>query len=89
MTLSQIDGAYSPDVSGELTIHGLQFVLSSIGSKTISVRNPAVALPGQGTVRLTIDQDVTVYHVELPEGIDPLRETQPCRVLGIVAGAAA
>lgn len=37
--------------------------------------------PSTGIVQLTIDGHVTIYQVELPEGIDPGRDEQPYRVI--------
>ena len=47
----------------------------------MALRDAKVLGPLAGIVRLTIDGQVTVYHVELPEGIDPRRQEQVYRVI--------
>jgi hypothetical protein len=80
---------YSPNVSMELTIHGERFNVASLGPSKFIVRNPRLVKPGAGTLRLLVDTRVTIYHMELIDGIDPKRGSQPYRLLSTIEEAAA
>lgn len=80
---------YSPEISAELLIHGERFNVGSLGPDELIVRAPRPIKPGPGTVRLTVDGRVTLYHIDLFNGIDPTRVDQPYKLLSTFEEAAA
>jgi hypothetical protein len=68
---------YSPDISIELLVHGERFNVASLGPRNLALRDARPMAPGVGIVRLVVDGQVTVIHVDLRTGIDPSRPTQP------------
>jgi hypothetical protein len=80
-TPTSSDIGYSPDLSGELTLHGQRFALAAMGPNGIVVRSPRAMEPGRGTIRMIIDGRQTVYNVDLWLGIDPAKREQVFRLL--------
>ena len=77
----QPDAAYSPDLSAELTLHGERFAVAALGPDDVVVRSPRPVPAGRGTVRMVVDGQPTVYHVDLWLGIDPARREQAYRLI--------
>jgi hypothetical protein len=65
----------------ELKIHGERFSVGSMGLNGLVVRAPVAVSAGAGQVTLNVGGKVTVYHVMLTSGIDPLRNLQPFELL--------
>jgi hypothetical protein len=82
-------GGNSPDISALLHLHGHRLNVASIGPTTLAVRTDTAVAPGTGLVRLTVGEKVTIYHVNLFEGIDPARLDQPFKLIDIADEAAA
>jgi hypothetical protein len=72
---------HSPVLSAELSIHGHRFNVAALGPDHVVVRSSRPVPPGQGVIRLTIDDQLTIHHVELPEGVNPSRREQHYRLL--------
>ena len=85
----QPDTAYSPDLSAELTLHGERFAVAALGPDELVVRSARPVTAGHGTVRMVIDGQPTVYHVDLWLGIDPDRREQAYRMIGTDVNATA
>jgi hypothetical protein len=83
------DTGYSPDISAELLIHGRRFNLASLGPDRIIVRTSEKVEPGRGTIRLRVDQRFTLFHIDLPQGIDPAKTHQPYLLRETIEQAAA
>jgi len=81
--------SYSPDISMELLVHGERMNVAAMGPSNIVVRSARTAPPGPGTICLKVNGRITVYHIELPQGIDPTRQHQPVRLVRTVEDAAA
>lgn len=79
----QEDQGFSPDISATLLIHGERFRVGSLGPNEIMLQDARRTAPGRGEVRLLVDKRLTVYRVELTEGIDPSRPVQPLVRLGL------
>jgi len=73
---SKTYSGYSPPVTIELEVGASKFSVGSLSADKLALRDAKSLPPLSGVVRLTVDGHVTVYHVELPEGIDPQRDEQ-------------
>jgi hypothetical protein len=80
---------YSPDISMELTLDGERFRVASIGPDEVVVRGVRRVPPGRGTLRLVVDRKATMFHIYLPDGLDPDRVRHAYRLLDAVEEAAA
>jgi hypothetical protein len=80
-THSASETKHSPVLSAELSIHGHRFNVAALGPDHIVVRSSRPVPPGEGVIRFTIDDQPTIYHVELPDGVDPGRREQQYRLL--------
>jgi hypothetical protein len=91
MAASQNDlyAGYSPDISMELELHGERFNVAATGSATLRLRNPRTMPPGRGTLRMTVNGNVTTTHVELIEGINPDQKVHAYKRVEQSEGAAA
>ena len=78
---SSSSSGYSPEISAELFLHGRRFAVAAIGPHMIGLHVSENLEPGQGTIRLSVDGNTTIYHVDLVDGVDPARKRQPCRIL--------
>jgi hypothetical protein len=72
---------FSPDIAATLLIHGERFKVGSLGPNEIMLQDARRTAPGRGVVRLLVDKRLTIYRVELIEGIDPSRPVQPLVIL--------
>lgn len=72
---------YSPEISMELEVEGQTFSIGSMSTDKLILRNPAPLPPTAGVARLTVDGKVRLFHIELHEGIDPVRAEQVYRLL--------
>jgi hypothetical protein len=91
MAASQNDlyAGYSPDISMELELHGERFNVAASGSKTLRLRNARPMPPGLGTLRMTVNGNVTLTPVELYQGVDPNLKEQAYKQVEQAEGAAA
>ena len=91
MAASQKDhyAGYSPDISIELELHGERFNVAATGSEYLRLRNPRPMPPGRGTLRMTVNGNVTAKQVELPQGIDADQKMQSYKLAEQTEGAAA
>lgn len=72
-----------------LFLHGERFDVASLGPNDIVVRSARPMPAGEGTIRLTIDGELTVFHVKLADGIDPVRRAQSYQLIDTIEEAAA
>ena len=88
-SLNRPGSDYSPDISIELLIHGERFSVASLGPGFMIVRQSRPVPPGPGTVTLTVNKRVTIFHITLSAGIDPSQRRQSYQLLSTVEEAAA
>jgi hypothetical protein len=81
MELPKSFSGYSPPITIELQIGSNHFNVASMSSEGIALRDATPLGPTSGVIRMTVDKHLTVYHVELPQGIDPARDEQVYRVI--------
>ncbi len=81
-TRSVLDGRHSPELSADLLIHGHRLAIAALGPEHIVLRSPRLVAAGEGAIHLKVDSQLTIYHVDLPQGIDPNRREQSYRRLG-------
>lgn len=74
---------YSPQISADLSIHGEVFKLAAMGPDCVTIQDARTMPPGQATIRMLVDHKLTIYHVELANGIDPNIYDQPARFLPV------
>ena len=72
-----LNAGYSPDISIELAIHGEKFDVASFGPSTVRIRSARLMSPGNGTIRLSVAGQVSLFQVEMLSGIDPARQEHP------------
>lgn len=66
----------------ELQLGAELFSVASLSPDTIVINDPKPHVPAaSGIVRVIVDGHVTTYHIELPEGVDPARRRQICRIV--------
>jgi hypothetical protein len=87
--LGDSDSGYSPPIAIELIIHGQRFDVASVGPDRAILRDARALNAGLGIIRLTVDAHVTVYQVDLTQGIDPARTEQPFMLIGVESEVAA
>jgi hypothetical protein len=56
-------------------------VLAVLGPGQVVIQSPRPLPAGRGAIHVRIDRQRTVYHVELPAGINPERLVQPVVIL--------
>ncbi len=83
------NSGYSPPITIELIVQGQQFNVASLGPDNAILRSARSVQPGTGMIRLTIDGHLTIYHIDLPQGIDPQRNEQPFVLIDATSEAAA
>jgi hypothetical protein len=83
------DAGYSPSITMELLLHGGRFNVASMGAGQLSLRDARRSDPGRGTVRVVIDGCTTLFHVDLPNGINPDSAAQDFLLIETVREAAA
>lgn len=83
------DEGYSPDIVMTLFLGGEQFDVWTVGPSEMTLHDPRPMRPGKGSLQIRIADSVSIYPMELTEGIDPARREQPCRRLDSTADAAA
>ncbi len=83
------DSGYSPPISITLTLQGEHYNVASLDSGRVRLRDARPAEPGQGVIRLEVDGRITLFHVDLTEGIDPARQYQSYHRVAVAEGAAA
>lgn len=71
------DQGFSPPIAAELLLHGQRINVASLGPHSLIARANRPAAPGPATVRLTVGDQLTIYQIYLPHGIDPDRIEQP------------
>jgi hypothetical protein len=80
---------YSPFIAMELELHGERFDVAAIGPNWIRLRNPRPMPPGQGTVRLTVNDNVTILVIDLYHGISVDQVRHAYTLIDQIEGAAA
>jgi hypothetical protein len=80
---------YSPFIAMELELHGERFDVAAIGPESVRLRNAKSMPPGQGTVRLTVKDNVTILVIDLYQGIAVDRARQAYTLINQIEGAAA
>ncbi len=86
---TSVGSGCSPEISAELLLHGQRIAVASIGPDAIVVWGVQRVERGQGTIRLDMDGRITLYHVDLVNGIDPDRDRQTFLLLRTTEEAAA
>ena len=76
-----MSSGYSPPISMELQVGDERFEVASLGGEKLIVSDARLLPPTTGIVRVIVDGQVTVYHVELPNGIIPEARHQLIRVV--------
>ena len=79
------DAGYSPKISAELLLHDQSFAVAALGPGQVVIQSPRPLPPGRGTIYMRIDGQLTVYHAELPSGINPSHPAQPAVILAATA----
>jgi hypothetical protein len=80
-TRSVSDTKHSPALSADLSIHGQKFTVAALGPEHVVVRSPCPVAAGEGIIHFTMDDHLTTYRIDLPQGIDPTRREQNYRLL--------
>jgi hypothetical protein len=80
---------YSPHIAMELELHGQRFNVAAIGPDSIRLRDARPMPPGQGTVRLTVGDNLTILVIDLHDGIVVDRRGQAYTLINQIEGAAA
>jgi len=80
---------YSPFIAMELELHGERFDVAAIGPESLRLRNARPMPPGQGTVRLTVKDNVTILVIDLYHGIAVDQTRQVYTLINQIEGAAA
>ncbi len=75
------DAGYSPPISIDLTLHGERYEVASVGPDRLYLQQPAIAPPGHGVVRVTVDGRSTFYQVDLFAGLDASARRQSLRLI--------
>jgi hypothetical protein len=75
------EAKHSPVLSADLLIDGQRFAVAALGPEHVIVRLPRLVPAGEGTILFRADDEVTTYHIDLPQGIDPARHEQSYRLL--------
>jgi hypothetical protein len=79
---------HSPDIRMELLMGGQSFGLAQMCDGKVAVREPRQMPPGVATIRLTVGAEVTIYEINLPNGIDPALRKQSYRLVRKIEAAA-
>lgn len=72
---------HSPELSADLSIHGQKFTVAALGPEHVVVRSPRQIAAGEGIIHFKMDNQLTIYRIDLPQGIDPTRREQNYRLL--------
>jgi len=85
----QTPSDYSPFIAMELELHGERFDVAAIGPESIRLRNARPMPPGQGTVRLTVNDNVTILVIDLYDGVAVDQARQAYTLINQIEGAEA
>jgi hypothetical protein len=80
-TRSVPETQHSPALSADLTIRGQKFTVAALGPEHLVLRSPRPVAAGEGTIHFKMDDHLTTYRIDLPQGIDPTRREQNYRLL--------
>ncbi len=87
--IKDAESSYSPEITIELVTQGQIFDVASFGFGKMIVRNARSLEAGTALVRLRVANELAVYHIELPQGIDPARVIQPFALISVNTEVAA